>query len=110
MRKRSDGGSDVEDVFIFQIRAVGLPAPRREAKIIAGRKFRFDFVWDSVKLAVEIQGSTWRPNTGHTSGVGIARDYEKHNLAVLAGWRTLFFTTQAVKDGSAITFLEKVLK
>jgi very-short-patch-repair endonuclease len=102
--------SDVEDEFLFQIRAIGLAAPRREAKIIEGRKFRFDFVWDSAKLAVEINGSTWRPNTGHTSGSGIARDYTKHNLAVLAGWRVLFFTTQDVKDGSALTILEKALK
>ena len=102
--------SEVEDAFLLQIRAVGLPTPRREAKIIEGRKFRFDFAWDAQKLAVEIQGSTWRPNTGHTSGTGIARDYEKHNLAVLAGWKTLFFTTQGVRDGSAITFLEKFFK
>ena len=102
--------SDVEDEFVFQIRALGLPTPRREAKIIEGRKFRFDFVWDAQKLAVEIQGSTWRPNTGHTSGSGIARDYEKHNLAVLAGWRTLFFTTDAVRSGAALTVLEKAMK
>jgi hypothetical protein len=100
----------VEDDFDFQIHAIGLPVPEREAKIVEGRKFRFDFVWPIQKLAIEIQGSTWIPSTGHTSGSGIARDYEKHNLAVLAGWRTLFFTSDAVRDGSALTILEKALK
>lgn len=109
-KNRKAGGSDVEDEFYFQIKAIDLPLPEREGKIIEGRKFRFDFIWNSQRLAVEINGSTWRPSTGHTSGSGIARDYEKHNLAVLAGWRTLFFTSDAVRDGSALTILEKALK
>jgi very-short-patch-repair endonuclease len=103
---------DVEDEFLFQIRAIGLSLPIREYRAIPLRRYRWDFAWpeERFKLLVEIQGSTWRPNTGHTSGTGIARDYEKHNLAVLAGWRVLFFTTQDVRDGSALTVLEKTLK
>jgi very-short-patch-repair endonuclease len=108
----SKNKKDVEDEFLFQILAVGLPLPLREYRAIPLRRYRWDFAWEGerYKLLVEINGSTWVSQTGHTSGSGIARDYLKHNLAVLAGWRVLFFTTQAVRDGSAISFLEKMLK
>jgi very-short-patch-repair endonuclease len=105
-----NSGSEVEDEFYFQIKAVGLPLPERQAKIIPERRYRWDFCWPERNLLAEIQGGIWVSQTGHTSGSGIARDYEKHNLAVLAGWKTLFFTTQAVRDGSALTILEKALK
>jgi hypothetical protein len=102
--------SDLETEFLFHVKALGISTPRREAKIIPGRKFRFDFVWDKERVAAEIQGGTWKSNTGHTSGSGIERDCEKHNLAVLAGWRTLLFTGSMVHSGVAAAMLEKALK
>jgi very-short-patch-repair endonuclease len=58
----------------------------REQAIIPGRRYRFDFVHHRSMVAVEINGATWRKG-GHSSGTGLARDYEKANLAVLHGWR-----------------------
>ncbi len=103
-------GSDVEALLEFQCKAVGLPQPVREFKAIPSRRFRWDFAWVEQRLLVETNGSTWIARKGHTSGVGIARDYEKHNLAVLAGWRDLIFTTAIVKSGEAVRMIEEALR
>jgi hypothetical protein len=59
---------------------------QQEQKIINGRRFKFDFIYLPSKVAIEINGGTWMPKSGHSSGVGIQRDYKKCNLAQLSGW------------------------
>lgn len=49
------------------------------------RRWRFDFANMNTKIAIEINGGTW-VKSGHSSGQGIARDYEKLNEANLLGW------------------------
>ena len=102
--------SEVEDELNYQIKAIGLPAPERQAKIIPCRRFAFDFVWSEFRLAVDVQGGTWKPNTGHSSGTGIERDCEKLNLAILNGWRVLFVTTGMVNSGMALRYIEDAIK
>lgn len=102
--------SQLEDDFAFQLSTI-LVNPAREYEAIEGRKFRWDFAFPDKKLLIEIQGGTW--STGkmaHNSGTGIRRDCEKLNLAVVAGWRVLHFTTDMVKDGSALATVERMLK
>ena len=97
--------SGLEETLALQIRAAGLPAPAREFKAVPGRRFRFDFAWPEFQLLLEVQGGTWGKGA-HSSGVGIARDCEKGNLATLAGWRTLNVTTDQIREGKAIRFLQ----
>ena len=82
--------SQLEAELALQIRALGLPEPIREYRAIKGRKFRFDFAWLEQRLLVEVNGGTYTKGA-HSTGRGIARDYEKANLAVLQGWRALSF-------------------
>ena len=82
--------SDLEDTLAFQLDALGLTGFVREYQAIKGRKFRFDFAWIERKLLVEINGGTYTVGA-HSTGKGIARDYEKSNLAQLQGWRCLAF-------------------
>lgn len=56
-----------------------------EQKIIPKRKFRFDYVHLRSKVAIEINGGIWG-YSGHSSGIGITRDYEKLNLAQSCGY------------------------
>ena len=98
-----------EALFALQVRALGLPAPEREVALIPGRRYRWDFVFRAHRVAVEIQGGIWRKG-GHSSGTGITRDCAKANLATLAGFRTLFFTTGMVDSGLAIQTLKDVLE
>ena len=103
--------SHLEDTLLWQIKAAGLPMPEREYRAIKGRKFRFDFAWTEPnhKLLVEVNGGTYTQGA-HSTGQGIARDYEKANLAVLQGWRVLSFDGKSVKDGTAVDVIRQALE
>ena len=103
--------SQLEAELALQIKALGLPEPIREYQAIKGRKFRFDFAWldPEHRLLVEVNGGTFTKGA-HSTGQGIARDYEKANLAVLQGWRVLSFDAQAVRSGEAVEQVRKALE
>ena len=69
-------------------RKLGLPAPEREHRFDAERRWRFDFAWPSLKVAVEIEGGVWVRGR-HVRPVGYLSDIEKYNRAVVLGWRVL---------------------
>ena len=100
--------SQLEAELALQIKALGLPEPIREYQAIKGRKFRFDFAWLEQRLLVEVNGGTYTQGA-HSTGRGIARDYEKANLAVLQGWRVLTFDGKSVKDGTAVVVVRRAL-
>ena len=101
--------SQLEAELALQIRALGLPEPIREYQAIKGRKFRFDFAWLEQRLLVEVNGGTYTKGA-HSTGQGIARDYEKANLAVLQGWRVLTFDGKSVKSGEAVEVIRQALE
>lgn len=80
----------------------------QQIKLIPGRRYAWDFVSFKYNLAVEVQGSIWVKG-GHNTGTGLNRDYEKLNMATLAGYSTLMFSGDMVKDGRAIQTLEEFL-
>jgi len=49
------------------------------------RRYRFDFCHLESRVAIEINGGRW-VKSGHSSGKGLMRDYEKNNLATLDRW------------------------
>lgn len=100
--------SALEAAFAYQLDALGLVGYAREFVAIPGRRFRWDFAWPQHRLLVEINGGTFTRG-GHSTGLGIRRDYEKNNLAQLAGWRTLAFDGNAVKSGEAVEMVRLVL-
>ena len=101
--------SSLEAELAMQIKALDLPEPIREYQAIKGRKFRWDFAWLERKLLVEVNGGTYTQGA-HSTGRGIARDYEKANLATLDGWRVLMFDGKAVKSGEAVETIRKALE
>ena len=94
--------SDLEDTFAFHIAALGLPEPKRQYKFHGTRKFLADFCWPEYRLIVEVNGGTWMQKSGHNTGIGIHRDYEKSNCAQLMGYTYLQFTGKELDDLSAI--------
>ena len=100
--------SELEDIFAAQLNAVGLDGYVREYQAIPGRKFRFDFAFVDERLLVEINGGTYNGGA-HGRGVGINRDYEKGNLAVVNNWRVLSFDTKQVKSGAALEVVEQLI-
>jgi very-short-patch-repair endonuclease len=60
--------------------------PVREFKFHPERRWKFDFAWPAIKLAVEIEGQG-----RHQTFVGFRRDCDKYNAALAMGWRVLRF-------------------
>ncbi len=93
--------TELEDNLFYQIEEAKLPTPEREKEFIKGRKFRADFLWRKQRVIAEVNGGTFR-RMAHSTGEGIHRDYEKGDLATLAGWRYLNFYRTMIEDGFAI--------
>jgi len=100
--------SALEDMLALQLRACGLQF-RREYRFHPRRRWRFDFAWPERLVAVEVQGGIW-VKSGHTTGTGIRRDIEKHNAAVMMGWRVLYATRDMIESGEALRVIADVLE
>lgn len=71
------------------------------------KKWEIDFAFPQEKIAIELQGF----GTGHTSYMGMLRDYHKHNDLVTNGWLLLYFMSSDLKDEprQIITTIEGLL-
>ena len=83
-------------------------SPEREYLFDETRKYRFDFAWPNLKVAVEIEGGTWSGGR-HTRGAGFTQDCKKYNLAAASEWLVFRFTTEMVQSGEAIDVMVKVI-
>jgi very-short-patch-repair endonuclease len=101
-------GSVGEETFALHCQVEKL-RPEREWMFHPTRKWRFDFAWPDVKLAVEIEGGTWRGGR-HSRGSGFDNDAAKYNAAVLLGWRVLRYSTGMVQSGIAINEVLEALR
>lgn len=80
--------SQAERNFYLAWRMAPLPGADLVAEFVfhPTRKWRFDFAFPSVKLAIEIDG-----RGRHQTVAGTRGDCEKHNEALRMGWRVLRF-------------------
>lgn len=101
--------SDLERSFLFQLRALRSPAPELEWRFHPTRKWRFDFAWVHLLLAVELDGGTWSSGR-HTRGPGFEKDCEKQAEAVILGWHVLRFPSGMVEDGRAVQLTMRALE
>lgn len=69
------------------------------------RKWRFDFCWKAIKVAVEYEG-IMSDQSRHTNRKGYTKDSEKYNAAQRLGWTVLRYTAmnadQVIKDLNSI--------
>lgn len=98
--------TEPEFVFEAQLRADKLPPFEREYRFDSERRYRFDFAWPSLKLAVELEGAIWQAGA-HSRPLGIIRDMAKGNLAVMLGWSVLRYTPAQVKHGEALAEVKR---
>lgn len=106
--------SPLEESFRRQASDLCLPLWVEEHRFDASRRWRFDFAWPALMLAVEVEGGT-RSGGRHTRGDGYANDCEKYNAATLQGWRVLRFTADHLRQkrgamSSAMTVLVQALQ
>lgn len=100
--------SKLTETLLWQIRDAGLPEPTAEVRFHPKRKWRFDFAWPHVKIAVEVEGGIWTGGR-HTRGVGFEGDAEKYLQAVIHGWTVLRATGGTIKSGLALEALTAAL-
>lgn len=103
------GDSFLEKVLAAELDLVDI-AYVRQYRAVADRKWRWDFAFPDARLLVEVQGGLWLPKSAHTWGAGLRRDYEKHNAAALAGWRTLYVTREMIEGGRAVALIVRALE
>lgn len=95
--------SALEETLALHIRAEKLPAPQREYVFAPPRRWRIDFAWPELRLAVEVDGEAHRIHERFHA------DFEKHARLVLDGWTLLRVGGREVRSGKAIAWLKTLL-
>ena len=103
--------------IVFQCKALGLPVPVSEFKFHESRRFAFDFAWPDLRIALEIEGIVYPTKKGdygvggrHGSVAGFTRDITKYGESFARGWRVLRCLPSQIDNGTAIKWLEPVLR
>lgn len=105
---------DAADLLAWQLNAYGglLATFQREFHVIAKRRFRWDVAYPLAKppLAIEVQGYGRKgAKGGHQTFTGMRRDAEKSALAAIEGWRSMVVTSDQVKSGVALGWIQQAL-
>jgi len=75
--------------------AYNLPAPEPEYKFCPTRRWRIDYAYPGINLAIEIEGGAYTRGR-HTRGAGFIADMEKYNALTEAGWALLRYPPNRV--------------
>lgn len=73
----------------------GLPVPEVEYRFCATRKWKIDFAFVDVRLAIEIEGVTVAGGR-HQRVKGYIKDIEKYNALTETGWRLLRYPPKKI--------------
>ena len=90
-RRSPAAPSKWEQSFAWHWRLRQGPELAAQSRLVPNRDFRFDFAHERSRVAVELDGGTFGGKSGHNTGLGIERGYEKANAAQRAGWCVLRF-------------------
>lgn len=102
--------SQLEETLYSEIEKAGLRLPDREYRFHPTVKWRFDFAYPDMRVAIEIEGGTWRgTRSRHSNPIGYEKDCIKYNEATIMGWRVYRFTGGMVRDGRALDMIRRVL-
>ena len=117
--KRVTPKHDSKAEFLQQVVFAGLPPLQPEVLFHPWRKFRFDFAYPDLLIAVEYQGGLYigrqrgkndnSARSGHRSIAGVLRDIEKITEAQLLGWIVILIEPKSVRDGRALRWLENAV-
>jgi hypothetical protein len=100
---------DYAEALLYQLQLSGLPVPQREFMFHSKRKWRFDFAWPDLLIAIEVEGGIWTGGR-HVRGEGYEGDCEKYNAAQMDGWMVLRFTPGMLKRKPSADLIEKAIR
>lgn len=97
--------------FDEQCALLGLPRPVPEFHFAKGegRRWRVDWVFLEPRIALEVEGG-YSLNGRHTRPAGFLRDLEKYNTLACYGFRLLRVTPRQIANGSALTWVQRILR
>jgi very-short-patch-repair endonuclease len=72
-----------------------IPPPIAEYKFHPTRKWRIDFAFPEIKLAIEIEGAVWSFGR-HNHPSGFIKDIEKYNALTELGWHLLRYQPKKI--------------
>jgi len=106
-KKKSNVDSALEAKFLREwTKRYPHMTPKTQYRFHPTRKYRFDFAWPTIKIAVEVQGY----GAGHTSLPGMTQDYNRHLDAMLLNWKIVFLTSVHLKSDNVDTSLKRIAK
>lgn len=110
------------ETMALQLAQSGVPPYETEVIFHPRRRWRFDFAWPALKVALEVEGGIWGrskqkpcPVCGatekgaHGRGTGIERDAEKYSEAAILGWCVIRATPKSIPDGRALAMVVRAL-
>jgi hypothetical protein len=108
---------DYKADFLNQIQLAGLPMPShgkgcevKELLFARPRLWRFDWAYESQRIAIEYQGGNYTGKGRHNSVKGLKDEYEKFTEAAIQGWLLILIDSESVRDGRAVAWVERALK
>lgn len=81
---------------------------RKEHKFKRDRKWRFDWAFPSIRVAVEFEGGVYMKTSGHNTAKHYTKDTQKYNAAAVSGWKVIRVTAANYK--SALASLNEIIK
>lgn len=104
--QRLGEGVELRSEYRFAADVVGLGDGIRQRLRDAGlQDWRFDFCHMASRVAIELEGGTWKATeeskSRHTTGGGFEGDCRKYNAAHDWGWIVLRFTTTMISNDPA---------
>jgi hypothetical protein len=107
-RKPNKKRNEAAHKYLQDLSLLGVPDPTPEYMFHDHRRWRFDWAWPSVLVAVEYEGGIYTGGR-HTRGEGFEEDCIKYNTATASGWSILRITHRLAMNGQAATFTEALL-
>ena len=109
--------SKIEKELEFQMKAIGLKF-ETQYKFHPERKWKFDFAFPEIKLAVEADGLTRYGNNKngtmrlgrHQTYKGRTEDLMKYDAAMRLGWNIYTCQQDMIKSGQALKTIEILIK
>lgn len=93
-------------IFIQLLKNAKLNEPEKEFKFNAKRRWRFDFAYPGLKIAIEIEGGIYSKGR-HIRGKGFENDCEKYNTATSDGWHILRIPSHRLHEQETIELIKK---
>jgi hypothetical protein len=100
----------MQDGLAFDLfcRTMDIPVPVAEYRFDPVRRWRFDWAWPELYVALEVNGGVWIAGR-HSRGSGQVGDFEKWSEAAAQGWRILHVTPNQLREDRTVEWLRRSL-